>query len=303
MPKSNFNQFLDECEDFGTAEKMSISKISFETKPPSYNDEIENQTKQTGGDGCKTLNVFSSISNSNVRSSSSSSSSSNVFLSKSANNGRDRFDRFSTNIMTNIMTNRMTNRMNNYTNANTATATATTANTASATAITAPTATNVQTNIFKKTGDNNHFFNPNPTQLITSQLITSQLITSQLITSTQVVEINDETFPSLTSTTVAAAKSSSSSSSSSVPKKFKNFKDAICAAAPPSPTKQKQAQVLSTSAIPLPMVVKRDSEVYAKKMLAKTKNISAFYDDGDDDDGDYDNRDSKPMFSYENDSD
>jgi hypothetical protein len=48
------------------------------------------------------------------------------------------------------------------------------------------------------------------------------------------------------------------------------------------------------------MVVKRDSEVYAKKMLAKTKNISAFYDDGDDDDGDYDN---KPMFNYENDSD
>ena len=271
MPKSNFNQFLDECEDFGTAEKMSISKISFETKPPSYNDEIENQTKQTGGDGCKTLNVFSSISNSNV------------FLSKSANNGRDRFDRFSTNIMT--------NRMNNYTNATTATAT-NAANTATATATTAPTATNVQTNIFKKTGDNNnHCFNPNPTQLITSQLITS----------TQVVEINNETFPSLTSTTVAAAKSSSSSSSS-VPKKFKNFKDAICAAAPPSPTKQKQAQVLSTSAIPLPMVVKRDSEVYAKKMLAKTKNISAFYDDGDDDD-DYDNRDSKPMFSYENDSD
>jgi hypothetical protein len=35
-------------------------------------------------------------------------------------------------------------------------------------------------------------------------------------------------------------------------------------------------------------------------MLAKTKNISAFYDDGDDDDGDYDN---KPMFNYENDSD
>jgi hypothetical protein len=170
--------------------------------------------------------------------------------------------------------------MNNYTNATNATNATNTANTA--------TTTNVQTNIFKKTGDNNHCFNPNPTQLITSQVITS----------TQVVEINNETFPSLTSTTVAAAKSSSSSSS--VPKKFKNFKDAICAAAPPSPIKQKQAQLLSTSAIPLPMVVKRDSEVYAKKMLAKTKNISAFYDDGDDDDGDYDN---KPMFNYENDSD
>ena len=51
------------------------------------------------------------------------------------------------------------------------------------------------------------------------------------------------------------------------------------------------------------MVVKRDSEVYAKKMLAKTKSISAFYDDDDDDDGDYDSRNSKPMFNYENEND
>jgi 5,10-methylenetetrahydrofolate reductase len=69
MPKSNFNQFLDECEDFTTtAEKMSMRKISFETKPPC-NDECEirtnqttqtnqtNQTNQTiaaGGSGCWT---------------------------------------------------------------------------------------------------------------------------------------------------------------------------------------------------------------------------------------------------------
>ena len=45
-------------------------------------------------------------------------------------------------------------------------------------------------------------------------------------------------------------------------------------------------------------------------MLAKTKIISAVYDDDDDDeDGDDENRDfncnrnSKPMFNYENDSD
>jgi hypothetical protein len=42
---------------------------------------------------------------------------------------------------------------------------------------------------------------------------------------------------------------------------------------------------------PHPMVVKRDSEMYAKKFLAKTKNIAiaTFYDDeeGDDDEDDY----------------
>jgi hypothetical protein len=125
-----------------------------------------------------------------------------------------------------------------------------------------------------------------------------------------VVEINNETFPSLTSTTVTAA-----TTASGIPKKFKNFKDAICASAPEipltqSPTKQKQTRALPNSAIPPPMVVKRDSEIYAKKILAKTKNIARFYDD-DDDDGDDDNRDfgcnrnsnSKPTFNYGNDSD
>jgi hypothetical protein len=177
--------------------------------------------------------------------------------------------------------------MNNYTNAPSTTTTTTTTN-----------ATNVQTNIFKKMGDNNHCFNQIPAATTTS-------------TSMQIVEINNETFPSLTSTPVAAA----TAASSGVPKKFKNFKDAICAAAPApsaSPTKQKQARVLPTSAIPPPVVVKRDSEMYAKKMLAKTKIISAVYgDDDDDEDGDDENRDfncnrnSKPMFmnNYGNDSD
>ena len=218
------------------------------------------------------MNTFFSNSNSNAR----CVSSSNVFLSKSANNSRDRFDRFST------------NRMNNYTNVFSTTTTTTT------------NATNVQTNIFKKMGDNNHCFNQIPAVTTTS-------------TSMQIVEINNETFPSLTSTPPVAA----ATTTSSVPKKFKNFKDAICAAAPAlsaSPTKQKQARVLPTSAIPPPVVVKRDSEMYAKKMLAKTKIISAVYgDDDDDEDGDGDDenrvfrcsRNSKPMFmnNYGNDSD
>ena len=122
-----------------------------------------------------------------------------------------------------------------------------------------------------------------------------------------VVEINNETFPSLKS----AAITITTTNNSIIPKKFKNFKDAICASAAAStpvqqsPAKQKQARALPNTAIPLPMVVKRDSEMYAKKMLAKTKKNAAFYDDGDDDgDDDDDNRNSsKPMFNCGNDSD
>lgn len=182
MPKSNFNQFLDECEDFTTtAEKTSMRKISFETKLPC-NDECESQPNQPNNqpnqncdrhndnhhNGVKTLNTFFSNSNSNARCGSGSSSS-NAFLSKSANNGRDRFDRFSTNRTT-------------TTNAT----------------------TNVQTNIFKKMGDNNHCFNQIPT-----------VTTSTTSTSMQIVEINNETFPSLTSAPVAAATTASSVSKNS----------------------------------------------------------------------------------------
>jgi hypothetical protein len=251
MPKSNFNQFLDECEDFVT-EKKSTRKISFETKPTCENQ--TNQTNQNCHHDIKTLNTFSSNSNLNTR-----CSSSNIFLLKSAKNTRDNFDRFST------------NGMNNYT--------------------TAYSTTNVQTNIFKKTGDNN-CFKPIPTVTSSSSM--------------PIVEINNETFPSLTSTTVAAA------TTGNVPKKFKNFKDAVCASAPVpapsiSPIKQKQTQVV------LPNYTMGVSEMYSKKMLAKTKNLVAFYDDDDDgDDGDDDdyyefscNRNSKPMFikNYGNDSD
>lgn len=286
MPKSNFNQFLDECEDFRTAKNTSMNKISFETKSPC-NHEYENQTNETNQNGhghndIKNLNTFSS--NSNIRcgssSSSSSSSSSNIFLSKSATNSRDRFDRFST------------NRMSNYTNAT------------GITNVTTTSATSVQTNIFKKADDSSQCFNP------TTPPITS----TSMPKSTTTIEINNETFPSLTSATTTLA-----DTASSVPKKFKNFKDAICAAATapaPAPTlstitttKQKQTRALPTSAAP--MVVKRDSEMYAKKVLAKTKNLAALYDDDDDDDNDDDirdfgcNRNSKPTFinNYENDSD
>jgi hypothetical protein len=266
MPKSNFSQFLDECEDDVRAgEKKSISKISFETKspPPHCNhDEYENQTIETNqtnnenNNNIKTLNTSNSISNAAIRRCSDggrgSGVSSNIFLSKSANNHRERFDRFST----------QGQRMNSFTNA-----------TATASSI-----KSVQTNIFKSSGDNDSSHSFNSTQTATA---------TATPTSTSVVEINNETFPSLTSarTTTAAA----TNGGNSIPKKFKNFKDAICASAPApaplmSPKKQKQTRMLPISTIPPPVVVKRDSELYAKKMLAKTKNIAAFYDDDDNDD-------------------
>ena len=50
------------------------------------------------------------------------------------------------------------------------------------------------------------------------------------------------------------------------------------------------------------MVVKRDSEMYAKKMLEKTKKNAAFYDD-DDDDGDDDDDNRSGINNCGNDSD
>ena len=107
------------------------------------------------------------------------------------------------------------------------------------------------------------------------------------------IQINNDTFPSLAPPRILTK--DGNGNTDAIPKKFKNFKDAICASAPasapaPSPTTQNQTRVLPNSAFPPPMVVKRDSEMYAKQMLAKTKNLAAaFYDD--DDDGDDNIRD------------
>ena len=282
MPKSNFNQFLDECEDFRAAENTSMSKISFETKPDSSNEfnnqtnETKNETKNETNQNCththdhiKILNTFSSNSTLNTRSGSGSSS--NIFLSKKANNSRTRFDRFST------------NGMNGYTAATAAT-----------------NAANAQSNIFKKVDDNNQYFNSVPTIAPTSMPMPP----------TTVVEINNETFPSLKSAAAAITitTTNTTNTTNSIPKKFKNFKDAICAAAAAStpvqqlPAKQKQTRALPNSAVPLPMVVKRDSEMYAKKMLEKTKKNAAFYDD-DDDDGDDDDDNRSGINNCGNDSD
>ena len=114
------------------------------------------------------------------------------------------------------------------------------------------------------------------------------------------IEINNETFPSLapprTLTKGGNSNSSNNSngvnnsnggnSNSSIPKKFKNFKDAISASVPEpavvSPTKKKQIKALQdlhsfkTNHHP-PLFVKRESEILAK---------SGIYNDEHDDDDD-----------------
>lgn len=116
--------------------------------------------------------------------------------------------------------------------------------------------------------------------------------------SPSVVELNSElAFPSLSS---SYSSSSSSLSTNGAPKKFKNFKDAIVSA--PSPKKQiKVPYTPPPSVIIQPhLLVKKESENFARKMLAKNKNI---INDDDDDDDDIDNDVDKPDKIYYDDSD
>ena len=95
MPKSNFNQFLDECEDFRPIEKTSssMSKISFEREPsnpsnpnpstPHHYHECENQNNQNYPSRQNTscgAPVENSFKNMNM----------NIFSSKKTNVDRDR---------------------------------------------------------------------------------------------------------------------------------------------------------------------------------------------------------------------
>lgn len=264
MPKSNFNQFLDECEHFKTSENKTISKISFETKP---------HREHEGEDQDKNRTVTSA--NYNAASASSSNTfSSNIFLSNNANGqGQNRFTTKKLN--SNSNSNNSSNSSNIYHNENTR---------------------NTRTennhnnhNMFRKM-DANQDIKQRPREFQGFCALSPSPSPSP--SASHIVEINNETFPSLVSTSV-----SSTTTNTVVPKKFKNFKDAICASAPEpvvSPTKQKQLKAMAalkqSSATHHPTsfaikAVKKDSEIYAKKILAKTKNIG--YDD-DEDDGDYD---------------
>ena len=248
MPKSNFNQFLDECEDFKTFESKKISKISFEINTQTHHDpyKCENQYQN------QTVNVSSSS-----ETSSNATLSSNIFLSA---NGQGQ-NGFSTNRFNTSENAKNTRRENNNNNNN-------------------------NNNMFKKMDANQ----------------TAVQNCGGASSSSHTLEINNQTFPSLVQTSIV-----SSTTNNTVPKKFKNFKDAICSSADKpllSPTKQKQikAMALKQSSVlhhPHPLAVKavkKDSEMYAKRILAKTKNVA--YDDDEDDD-DYHDDDNNEESLYQ----
>ena len=281
MPKSNFNQLIDECEGFTATEtyNKTNNKIIFENKQPepepkpvSNSLEIECETKKQ--------NYQNANMNSNV-------AFSNLFLSKNVNS---RQNRFSTN-------HQFINGTNNGTNNGTV-ANANPFSKSNGNNNCNGNGNNVNINMFKKVGDANNVAFPASSSSSSSS---SSSISSS-------IEINNETFPSLAPPRILTKKVGDSihgSASGAIPKKFKNFKDAIIASAPepavPSPTKQKQIKALqelqsckTKSHLPPPLLIKRESE-----MLAKTKKISGFYDNDDDDD-EYENDppDYNPGHSY-----
>jgi hypothetical protein len=264
MPKSNFNQLIDECEGFTGTETYNNTnnKIIFENKQPdpepvSNSLEIECETKKRNNQNINT--------NSNA-------SPSNIFLSKNVNSRQNRFSmnhQFINGSVANTNAFSNSNRDNNNSNSNNNNSNSN--------------RDNVNVNMFKKAG------NANDVASSSSSSISSS------------IEINNETFPSLAPPRILTKKVGDSASA--VPKKFKNFKDAINASAPepavPSPTKQKQIKALqelhsskTKPHLPPPLLIKRESE-----MLAKTKKISGFYDNECDDDDDFDN-DNNHEYGY-----
>jgi hypothetical protein len=114
-----------------------------------------------------------------------------------------------------------------------------------------------------------------------------KVVVAAAAASPSVIELKSElAFPSLISSSV-----SSSTSASTAPKKFKNFKDAITSL--PSPKKQVKElkplvmQSVVKRPVPPPLLVKKESEAFARKVLAKNINIADDDDDVDDDDEEY----------------
>jgi hypothetical protein len=247
MPKSNFNQFIDECDDFTSIGIYNkTSKISFETNE-SKNE--TNQTNQTNQTNANALSHKPPVIKS-----------SNIFLSKNVN----KYTTTTTNCEKKVSP--IVNDGNSGGNANES--------------------INKNVNIFKKMDINLVSTTPSST----------------------VIEINNDTFPSLLSAHKPSTKKitdgngngSGKSGGESSLKKIKNFKDAICSAAlttasvqaRQSPTKQKNININMAynnfpppAAAPLPSLVKRGSEMFAKKMLIKTNaTLSQDYDSDNDND-------------------
>lgn len=237
MPKSNFSQFLDECQDYRT----------FKSKPKRRYDESETQISESKTSESKedvNVNCYSESGSSSTLNSgcgSSRSLSSNIFLSKDRNNKNK-----------NVFSSNTSTRTNSTPNPN--------ANKEISQGETS-------TNMFKKMDSGKNFYSVKTTHVPE--------------TSVPIIEISNETFPSLkpsvTTSFIADTKV--------VPKKFKNFKDALVHVSPTKQTQTKEQAFQRSRPVPVsppPLVVKRDSEVYAKKMLAKKKGSTAFYDSDND---------------------
>jgi hypothetical protein len=252
MPKSNFNQFLDECEDFKKNETPynNNNKIIFENKQQHEDAPVSNSVETK----CETKNANAMNANS-----------SNIFLSRSVNACQNRFstNRFHTEKIANVNVhpNPHPNPFGNNDCGGGINK-------------------NNNVNIFKKTDSSNEVENVSTNSSSTS--------------SVTFIEINNETFPSLAPPRTST-KGANSANSANVPKKFKNFKDAISASVPEpsvvSPTKKKQIKALQDvhsfktnhhCLPPPPLFVKRESEILAKYGIYNN-------DDDDDDDGGFEN--------------
>ena len=277
MPKSNFNQFLHECEDCG-----------FETR--SCNNDKKNDNHETVNPNQPTENVdhhrvhgmnvnnnnnnnnnhnhyyISDHNEDNVQRSSnsilkniftSSSPSSNIFLSSRKNGGLSRPSLQSSNEINNknLVSSREGDKYDKYQNQNRG-----------------------QFNIFKKTDADDErggYFSCQTSESYQSGVGASGI--------SPIVEINDDTFPPLTASSSRNVGANITSSAAMVSNKFKNFKDAIYASShvvPVSPMKQK-TPCLS---------IKRDNEMRKKNILSNPKKTTVMYDsDSEDDVGVYDN--------------
>jgi hypothetical protein len=242
MPKSNFSQYVDECDYdydyFTTIGKPN--KVSFENNESSEV-KVTNETLNLNKSKDTELNVSYKpppppplITSSNAK---DLSNGSNIFLSKNANNSirrsDDKYDSFS------------------------------------------------NKNIFKKT--NTGEMNANANTNANANANANANVVNCLASS--VIEINDDTFPCLVSNKLSTVKSKNNNNSESnnsiqYLKQNKNFKDAICVAAPVSVT---PVSACASSTIkrahthvqlchfPPPFLVKKDSEMFAKKILINTK--------------------------------
>lgn len=232
MPKSNFSQYVDECDYdyFTTIGKPN--KLSFENNE-SNEIKVTNETLNLNKSKDNELNASYKpppppplITSSNAK---CLSNGSNIFLSKNANNSIRRSD----------------DKYDSISNKN----------------------------IFKKTNTGEMNANANANANAVNCVASS------------VIEINDDTFPCLVSNKLSTMKSKNNNDSESnnniqYLKQNKNFKDAICAAAPVSVT---PVSACASSTIkrahthvqlchfPPPFLVKKDSEMFAKKILINTK--------------------------------